>query len=513
MAQADGRTNDYIIVGAGSSGCVLANRLSANPDTTVILLEAGGPDTDPKIHDPRDMPALLGTALDWMYWTEKQEYLNQRKILLNRGKVLGGCSSVNAMIYIRGNRLDFDHWNYLGNQGWSYEQLLPFFRKSEDNENGRSRFHGADGPLSVVNNRNPTPAAQAFVRAAGELGFCAGNWDFNAEQQENGAGLYQYTITRDGKRCSTAVAFLHPVFQRSNLRLRTGVQVTRVLLEDYRAVGVEYLQDGQRVQLRAQREVIVSAGSIDSPKLLLLSGIGSADALRSAGIPAKVHLPGVGANLWDHVALPVLFSSKQPPPQPATVAEAGLFVRTRRALERASPDLQYHFQAGIPTGNPAQPLDGGKIVFGAVLCTPLSRGYVRVRSANPADPPVVQPNYLACEVEMLAHLEGIKLTRDLAHTRSFHDFVDQELAPGASKTELELRDYVRSNATTIWHPGGTCKMGYDNTAVVDPQLRVHGVDGMRVADASVMPGTVAGNINAACIMIGEKAADLILSNN
>jgi len=513
MSQHSGQTHDYIIVGAGSAGCVLANRLTANPHNTVILLEAGGSDTNPNIHDPRAMPQLLGTALDWSYYTEKQKNLHERQILMNRGKVLGGSSSLNAMIYIRGNRRDFDHWNYLGNEGWSFDQVLPFFKKSEDNENGISRFHDVNGPLSVVNNHNPTPAARAFVSAAAEVGFCANGWDFNGEQQENGSGLYQYTITRDGKRCSSAVAFLHPVLERSNLRLRTCVRVTRILFDKNRAIGVEYLQGHDRIQVYCQRDVILSAGSIDSPKLLLLSGIGSADRLHHLGIRCHLNLPGVGEGLWDHLALPVLFSARKLPRDPAMVAEAGLFVHTRAGLQHSSPDLQYHFQAGVPTGRPEQPLDASKIVFGAVLCAPMSRGWVRLRSANPLDPPLIQPHYLSHDVEMRSHIEGIKLSRALANTRAFREFVDQELAPGAAKTDAELQDYVRANATTIWHPAGTCRMGYHAAAVVDPQLRLHGVEGLRIADASVMPGIVAGNINAACIMIGEKAADLVLSRN
>lgn len=508
------QTFDYIVVGAGSSGCVVVNRLSQNSSTSVLLLEAGGPDTNPDIHNPGSLLNLWGSEIDWKYFTEEQPHLNGRKVMISRGKVLGGCSSIYAMIYVRGNRRDFDHWNYLGNEGWGYDDVLPYFKKSENFEGGASEFHGVGGPLYVRICPDPTPVAQAFAQAGPELGFGGPDWDHNAAQHENGTGLYQVNVTPDGKRASTAVAFLTPILDRSNLTVKTHAHVTRLLFEGQRVVGLEYLQDGQTHQVKAEREVILCAGAFDSPKLLMLSGIGPAEQLKVHGIPVVADLPGVGQNLQDHLLLPIIYQSKQELPTPTFIAEAGLFVNTRDAMNAAAPDLQFHFSAGIPAFIPPNSgIEGSTFFFVPIIVKPQSRGYVGLRSADPLAPPVLQPNYLQCETDMQVQLHGIKLARAIAQTNAFAEFNGGEIAPGLGATEAELRDYVRNHISTVWHPVGTCKMGHDTQAVVDPQLRVHGVEGLRVADASIMPTIVSGNTNAACIMIGEKAADMILTES
>lgn len=516
---------DYIIIGAGSAGCVLANRLTEDPAVKVLLLEAGGPDTRKEIHMPVAFSKLFKTSCDWAYYTEPEPKLANRNLYWPRGKVLGGSSSINAMIYIRGHRYDYDHWSDLGNPGWSYDEVLPYFKKSERNETGASRFHGGDGPLHVSNLRFINALSEAFVRAAEQAGYPR-NPDFNGEQQD-GFGFYQVTQCQ-GKRCSTAFAFLKPAMSRPNLTVRTDVQAFDIIVERGRATGVSLQQGNGSIQEHAEREIILCAGAIGSPHLLMVSGIGPADHLRSLGIPLACDLPGVGENLQDHASLPVAYKCKQPISLASAetlsnllrymfskkgmltsnVAEAGGFLTVLPGSP--APDLQFHFGPGYYVDHGFQKIEDHAFTLGPTLIRPYSRGKLKLRSSNPLDSPLIYANYFSDQRDMKVMIEGIRIARDIAGTAAFDQYRGPELLPGpAAKDESALRAHVEQYAATLYHPVGTCKMGNDAMAVVDCELRVRGVDGLRVADASVMPTVIGGNTNAPTIMIAEKAADLI----
>lgn len=503
---------DYIIVGAGAAGCVIAYRLIKNLGCSVLLLEAGNPDNNPAIHntDMQSMTSLWGSNADWGYSTEPEPGLGDRRISIAQGKVLGGGTSINAMMYIRGNRRNYDRWKFLGNEGWSYQEVLPYLKKSEDYEGGASAYRGVGGPLHVVNYHNPAPVSQAFVSAAMELGYAGNGWDCNGEQQENGAFFYQSTRTQDNQRCSTAVAFLKPILGHPNLTVATNALVTRLLFANQQVIGVEYLQDGKPHQVKAESEVILSCGAFESPKLLMLSGIGPAEHLQAHGIPLVVDLPGVGQNLQDHLLFGVGYRCKQEQPLPNLLSEAGLFVYTSNDIDDtsiASPDLQFFF-GPVQFLEPQYLVDGPGFTFAPILVQPQSRGTVSLRSNNPNDLAVVRANYLQSDADLDVLIRGIEISRELANTRAFDEFRGEELAPGVSVTsKSELSNYIRQVASTVWHPVGTCKMGIDSDAVVNPQLQVYGVERLRVVDASIMPTITSGNTNAPTIAVGEKAAD------
>jgi choline dehydrogenase len=522
---------DVVIVGAGSAGCALAGRLTEDPTLRVLLLEAGGSDDVLEVQIPAGLYKTWRTRLDWNYTTEPQAGLDGRKLFWPRGKLLGGSSSINAMIYIRGARADYDEWAELtGDPSWSYDSVLPLFRRMEDNARGADRFHGVGGPLRVEDLRSPHPWTRAVVQSAVAAGHPR-NDDFNGATQE-GVGQYQVTQKR-GRRWSSAAAYLHPAGRRPNLTVRTGALTTRVLVEGGRATGVEYRAGGRVHTVRAAQEVVLSGGAINSPQLLMLSGIGPADHLREVGVDVVHDLPGVGGGLQDHPLVPIVYDVRsgtslrlaETPlnmarwkvagrgPLTSNLAEAGLFTRSTPAL--AEPDLQYHFLP-VKFWKQAE-IDPDVEAFSTLIALVHvhSRGSVRLRSADPSWSPVIDAGYLTDERDLEALVSGIEQARDIARVGPLASVLAGEWSPGdAVRGRDALRASVRQTLESLYHPASSCRMGTDDgsddMAVVDPRLRVRGIEGLRVADASVMPTLVRGNTNAPTIMVAERAADLIL---
>ncbi len=520
-------TADYVIVGAGSAGCVLANRLSEDPATSVLLLEAGGKDRHPNIKIPAAFPNQFGTKLDWDYATEPEPHVDGRSLYIPRGKSLGGSSSMNAMLYVRGRPLDYDLWEKQGAAGWGWEEVLPYFLRSEDNARGASEFHGAGGELRVEDQRSPRPLGKRILEASAAAGIPRID-DYNGPEQD-GVSMFQVT-QRGGKRWSAADGFLRPALSRPNLEVITGVTVAAVELEGERAIGVRYRgrRGGERVA-RTGGEVILAAGAIGSPQILMLSGIGPPDHLRERGIAVAHDLPGVGQNLQDHPAVSMLWEVadertlygadkpryllewllRKTGPLTSSVAEVVAFVRTRPGLPAA--DIQFHIGAAYFEDHGNEEFDGHAMVIGPVLVSPEARGSVWLRSADPAAKACILTNSLESPADVDSLVAGMQLAREIAASSPLKEVVARELKPGRDAVERDdLEADLRRRLFLLYHPSGTCRMS-DNPAgaVVDSQLRVHGLEGLRVVDASVFPVIPGGNTNAATIMVAEKASDSI----
>ena len=523
---------DYIVVGAGSAGCVVAARLSEDPAVKVLLLEAGGEDRGIWIHIPLGYGKTIADArINWMYETEPDPELHGRRVFWPRGKVLGGSSSINGLLYLRGQPEDFDHWRQLGNAGWAWDDVLPYFMRSEGRVGaGDDGLHGRDGPLAVTDLPDRTALCEAYIRAATEIGM-PHTEDFNGAQQE-GVGYYHVTA-RNGRRCSTATAFLRPAMKRANLRVLTRAMATRVVMEGRRAIGIAFTHAGEARRARARREVILCGGAINSPHLLMVSGIGPAEHLRENGVEALHDLPGVGQNLQDHFQARITYRCRYPVtlndvmmspwrmamaglryavsrrgPLTVSAGQVGIFAKTRPEL--ATPDVQFlliPFSADRP-GEGLNKFSG--FLQNCCQLRPESRGEIRLRAPDAGTYPAIHANYLSSDLDRRTLVEGLKLGRRIADRPAMRHWIESEHLPGADiQGDDALLEHARRYGGSIFHPCGTCKMGEGRLAVVDDALRVHGLDGLRVADASIMPTVVSGNTNAACIMIGEKAADLV----
>ncbi|HJV51372.1 MAG TPA: choline dehydrogenase [Noviherbaspirillum sp.] len=524
---------DYVIVGAGSAGCVLASRLSEDADVRVCLLEAGPPDTHPFIHVPFGILWMMHSkVLNWHFYTRGEPELGGRRLFWPRGRTLGGCSSSNAMCYTRGHASDYDAWEKLGNPGWSYREVLPYFKRSQNQERGASEYHGAGGPLNVADIRTPNVLTHTFIQAGVQSGI-PHNEDFNGAEQE-GVGLFQLT-QKDGRRCSTAAGFLKAARQRPNLTVLTGAHARRVLFEGKTAVGVEYQRNGRIEQVRATREVILAAGAIQSPQLLMLSGVGDAEHLNAKGIPLLAHLPGVGKNLQDHLDVIVVHTCTQPVSWGVTVRNVlrgaweiarffatgtGMFTTNgaegcgfaKSAPDQAIPDVQFHFSPLRLSrhGHDLKFLMGEGYSLHVCNLRPKSRGEIRLASRDPLAKPDICANYLSHPDDMEVMVRGVKLARKILGAPAFDRYRGREIVPdGPCESDDDIRRFIRARAETIYHPVGTCKMGSDPMAVVDAELRVHGLQGLRVVDASVMPLLPGANTNAPVVMIAEKASDMI----
>ncbi len=525
---------DFVVVGGGTAGCVLANRLSAGGRHSVLLLEAGPRDDYLWIHIPIGYAkTMFHPVYNWRFETEPEPTMNGRRIYWPRGRCLGGSSSINGLIYIRGQREDFDHWAALGNRGWRYDDVLPYFKRSESNSRGASEYHGGVGPYSCSDIGTRHELIEAIIAGAGELGVPRTD-DFNGARQE-GVGYYQL-FTRNGRRCSAATGYLEPARRRTNLRVETDALAGRVLFDGGRAAGVEYQQRGQRVVVRARRETILSAGALQSPQLLQLSGVGPGALLQAFGIPVIRDLPGVGENLQDHLQLRLVYKCTKPittnddlaswwrsakiglqwalfrsGPLAVGINQGGLF--TRALPESTTPDIQFHFATLSADLAGAKPHPFSGFTFSVCQLRPTSRGHVRIKSADPAQAPAMQPNYLSTDEDRRCAVAGVRFARRLAATEAMRPYVLEEYRPGPEAvTDDDLLEFCRNYGATIFHPSGTCRMGSDPMAVVDDRLRVHGVGGLRVVDCSIMPTLVSGNTAAAVVMIAERASDLILGD-
>jgi choline dehydrogenase len=523
---------DYIVIGAGSAGCVLAGRLSEDPATRVLLLEAGPADRSIWLHLPIGYgKTMWDPRYNWCFHTDPEPSMNGRRIYWPTGKTLGGSSAINGLIYIRGQREDYDRWRALGNVGWSYDDVLPYFIRSEHNERGAGSFHGGDGPLRISNIPQRHMLIDAFIDGAASLGIPR-NDDFNGATQE-GAGYFQLTTYR-GWRCSAATAYLKPARRRSNLRIETGAQATRLLLEGRRATGVSYRQNGRDIQAHCTREVLLAAGTIQSPQLLQLSGIGPPALLAQHGIGVVHDLPGVGENLQDHLQIRLIYECTRPittndelhslhgrikiglqwlfarrGPLAVGINQGCCFMRALPG-EAATPDIQFHVAtlSADMAGGEVHPFSG--FTLSTCQLRPASRGRIAIASRDPMQPPSMQPRYLTEEIDRRTTVAGMRSARAIAQSEPMRPFVRREVKPGPQAVDDRgLLEFARNNGATIFHPSGTCKMGSDPLAVVDPRLRVHGIGGLRVVDCSIMPVLVSGNTHAPVVMIAEKAVDMI----